>query len=198
MAYRVTIAPRADTEELFKQLQREVPQVLQSIVRDGADIVTQYAKQNVSGVPFTSSTGTHTIQKHSGKLAASVQYQYPYGSPYVARIFASAMTRYANNPEEYDYAAILEYGRGEIKPKYTPSMERGNPSAARLAIPGGPHQLNNGQGGFRGVSGRYTLVSRIPPMEGKYWMLAAREAAAPDIESLANRRINQYLESKGL
>ncbi|MBT9316296.1 HK97 gp10 family phage protein [Leptothoe spongobia] len=197
MAYRVQIRPKQEALDLFQSLKEGLPGVLREIVRDAADITAQYAKQNVSGVPFESETGTHTINKRSGQLAASIQYQHPYGSPFRARIFSSAKTRYADNPEEYDYGAILEYGRGEIVPRYTPSAKAGNTGQAKLTIPGGAHQLNSGTGGFRGVSGGYAFVSRIPPMEGKYWMQAAQKAAQPDITEMAQQRVDSFIEQQG-
>jgi hypothetical protein len=198
MAYRIDFNFKAGPLEALNQFKGAVPQLAQAIVKDSADLLAEYGKQNLSGVPFTSSTGTHTIQKRSGRGAASVTAQYPYGSPYRARVFASALTRYANNPEEWDYLAILEYGRGEIRPKYTPAAARGDFARARLAIPGGPHQLVNGQGGFRGMSGRYSFMKSIPPMEGKFWMAAAATAAGPDLEQNANDRTDEALKQYGL
>jgi hypothetical protein len=175
-----------------------VQQLAQQIVADSADLIAEYGKQNLSGVPFTSKTGTHTIQKRTGRGAASVTAQYPYGSPFKARVFANAFTRYADNPDEINYLAVLEYGRGEIRPKYTPSAARGDFARARLTIPGGPHGLVNGQGGFRGVSGRYSFVKTIPPMAGKFWMEAAATAAGPEIEAQANTLIDETLKRYGL
>jgi hypothetical protein len=198
MAYRIDFNFKGTALEALGQVKGAVPQLAQAIVRDSADLLAEYGKQNLSGVPFTSQTGTHTIQKRTGRGAASVATQYPYGSPYRARVFASAKTRYSNNPEEWDYLAILEYGRGEIKPKYTPSAARGDFARARLAIPGGPHQLVNGQSGFRGMSGRYSFVRTIPPMEGKFWMAAAATAAGPELEEHANQLTDDLLQQYGL
>ena len=198
MAYRLSFDFKSDAFARIGRIKGELPRVAGAIVADSADLIAEYGKQNLSGVPFTSKTGTHTIQKRTGRGAASVIAQYPYGSPFRARVFASAKTRYANNPEEHDYLAILEYGRGEIRPKYTPSASRGDFARARLAIPGGPHQLVNGQSGFRGITGRYAFTKNIPPMEGKYWMAAAAQAAAPEIEALANAHIDDALNRLGL
>lgn len=198
MAYRLDFNFKAGPLEALSQFKGAVPQLAEAIVRDSADLLAEYGKQNLSGVPFTSKTGTHTIQKRSGRGAASVTAQHPYGSPYRARVFASAMTRYADNPEEWNYLAILEYGRGEIRPKYTPAAARGDFARARLAIPGGPHQLVNGQSGFRGMSGRYSFAKSIPPMEGKFWMAAAAEAAGSGIEQNANALTDKALKQYGL
>jgi hypothetical protein len=198
LAYRLNFDFKTDALSRLSQIKGELPRLAGAIVSDSADLIAKYGKQNLSGVPFTSKTGTHTIQKRSGRGAASVVAQYPYGSPFRARVFASAKARYANNPEEWDYLAILEYGRGEIRPKYTPSAARGDFARARLAIPGGPHQLVNGQSGFRGITGRYAFTKSIPPMEGKYWMAAAATAAAPEIEALANQHVEDALGRLGL
>lgn len=120
------------------------------IVGDAAETIARYGKQNLSGTPFTSRTGTHTIQKRSGRGAAS----YPYGSPFRSRVSASAYSRYANNSEEVNYLAVLEYGRGEIRPQYTPPAARGDFARAQLTIPGGPHSLVNGQNIVSGISSR--------------------------------------------
>lgn len=198
MAYRIRLNISDRSLDRLRQAHGSVDQVFGPLVRDALDLTKEYAVQNLSGVPFSSRTGTHTINKRTGKGAASLQVQAPYGSPFKGRLFASAKTRYANNPEVYDYLAILEYGRGEIRPKYTPSARAGMQSRARLTIPGGGHQLVQGQGGFRGMSGRYSFVSRIPPMEGKYWMASAAESAGPDIAAMANRRVGQFLADNGL
>lgn len=198
MSYKLAIDIKSGPVQRLSQFAGVVPQLAQQIVADSADLIAEYGKQNLSGVPFTSKTGTHTIQKRTGRGAASVMAQYPYGSPFKARVFASAFTRYADNPEEWNYLAILEYGRGEIRPKYTPSAARGDFARARLAIPSGPHSLVNGQGGFRGISGRYSFVKTIPPMAGKFWMEAAATAAGPEIEAQANTLIDEALKRYGL
>jgi hypothetical protein len=198
MAYRVDFNFKTTALDALSQVKGAVPQLAQAIVKDSADLIAAYGKQHLSGVPFTSATGTHTIQKRSGRGAASVSTQYPYGSPYRSRVFASAMVRYSNNPNEVDYLAVLEYGRGEIKPRYTPSAARGDFARARLTIPGGPHQLVNGQSGFRGMSGRYSFMKTIPPMAGKFWMAAAAERAAPEIEDRANQATMEALKQYGL
>lgn len=198
MAYRGTLGVKAETINRLSAIAGSVDAIIQPLVRDGLDIVKEHAVQNLSGVPFTSDTGTHVINKRTGKLAGSLQVQSPYGSPFRGRLFASAKTRYANNPEEWDYGAILEYGRGEIRPKYTPSMRAGYVSRARLTIPGGPHSLTHGENGFRGMTGRYSFVRSIPPMEGKGWMKSALETAAPEIEEHASQRVEQFLRDNGL
>lgn len=198
MAYRIRLNIADSTIQRFAQARGSADEFFVPTVREALDILKEHAVQNLSGVPFTSETGTHTIHKRTGKGAASVQVQAPYGSPYRGRLWASAKTKYADNPETYDYLSILEYGRGEVKPKYTPSMQAGFVSKARLTIPGGPHQLANGEGGFRGISGRYSFVKRLPPMAGKYWMAAAAESAAPDIDRQVNRRVDEFLHQSGL
>lgn len=198
MAYRVTITAKTELLTSLRHARDGVDSLFGGLVRDGADLLQKQAVQNLSGVPFTSKTGTHTIQKRTGRTAAGVQYQHPYGSPFQARIFTSNMTRYADNPEEWDIAAILEYGRGEIKPKYTPSAKGGNPGRASLVIPGGPHALATGQKGFRGISGRYRFVRSIPPMAGKFWMEAAAETVMPQIQQMADHRIDEFLRERGL
>lgn len=195
MAYRLKIAIE-DRKALdgLKDAARYMDQIVAPYMKDALDLIAEQARQNLSGVPFGSG---EVIQKRTGKGVASVQTQYPYRSQYNGRVYASAMTRYANNPEEYNYLAILEYGRGPIRPKYTPSMLAGNPGKARLAIPGGPFMLANGSNGFRGVSGRYRFVREIPAMEGKYWMRSALESVAPQLRQLAYEKVDEYLEAKG-
>ncbi len=190
MAFRVSVNVSASNQlgSIGQQIEARIP----GILKDVLDAIAHQAVQNLSGVPFQSETGTHTIQKRTGKGAASVQVQYPYGSPYKGRVFASAFTQYGDNSERWDYLSILEFGRGEIRPKYTSSAKSGS-GRARLAIPGGSVQLVQGQGGFRGVTGRYRFVKSIPPMEGKYWMAAAAEAAKPEIQSIVSDRL-QNLE----
>jgi hypothetical protein len=198
MSYKLAIDIKSGPVQRLNQFAGVVPQLAQQIVADSAETIARYGKQNLSGTPFTSRTGTHTIQKRTGRGAASVTAQYPYGSPFKARVFASAFSRYSDNPEEINYLAVLEYGRGEIRPKYTPSAARGDFARARLTIPGGPHNLVNGQGGFRGISGRYSFAKTIPPMGGKFWMEAAAQAAGPEIEAQANTLIDETLKMYGL
>lgn len=76
---------------------------------------------------------------------------------------ASAHSRYANNSEEVNYLAVLEYGRGEIRPQYTPPAARGDFARAQFTIPGGPYSLVNGQNIFSGISGRHSLAKTTPP-----------------------------------
>jgi len=169
--------------------------VVPEFLRGATSLVEHQAVQNLSGVPFQSKTGSHTIEKRTGKAAASVRAQVPYGAPNRGRIFASAKSQYPGNPD-VDYLQILEYGRGEIRPKYTPSMLAGRSDRARLAIPSpGGRMLVSGSGGFRGRTGEYRMVRRIPPMEGKYWMEAAAQAATPEIEELARSLIVGAMES---
>jgi len=199
MAYRVTVdLSNIKSFQALAELKEQLPAIAARTVEDAAERVATYGKEHLSGVPFTSRTGGHAIQKRTGRGAASVESQYPYGSPFKSRVFASAMTRYANNPEEWNYLAVLEYGRGEIRPKYTPSMIAGQPSRARLTIPGGPHQLVNGENNFRGISGRYSFARSIPPMAGKYWFEAAVERAKPEIKEQIDAEIKSVLTRYGL
>lgn len=193
MSYRVKFDFDKTAIAAIRQTGVKLEQIIAPIMQDAVDILHHQAVQNLSGVPFTSRTGTHTINKRSGRGAASVQPQYPYGSPYKARIFANYMTRYADNPNEYNILAILETGRGEIKPKYTPSAKAGMNGKARLTIPGGAHGLVGGQKGFRGATGRYAFVKSIPPMAGKYWMESATKTAQPQIQEMVRDRINDML-----
>lgn len=199
MAYRITIdLGGIESIQALAALRDQLPAIAARTVENAAERVATYGKEHLSGVPFTSRTGGHAIQKRTGRGAASVESQYPYGSPFKSRVFASAMTRYANNPEEWNYLAVLEYGRGEIRPKYTPSMIAGQPSRARLTIPGGPHQLVNGENNFRGISGRYSFARSIPPMAGKYWFEAAVERAKPEIKEQIDAEIKSVLTRYGL
>jgi hypothetical protein len=193
MAYRLPIAVASGGLQLSDQ---DLNQLVQNILRDGSNLIKQYAVQNLSGVPFQSRTGSHTINKRSGRGAASVQVQYPYNSPYQSRIWADARTRYANNPEEYNYLKVLEEGRGEIRPKYTSTARRGFVSRAALTIPGGPYNLVSGQNGFRGATGNYRFVRSIKPMAGKYWLEAAMAKAQPEIEEMATQYIADYLNGR--
>lgn len=190
MAYRIQfgIVPGS-----FQNVRQRIDAAIAPIMRDALESIANHAKQNLSGVPFTSKTGTHVINKRSGKGAASVQVQYPYGSPYKGRVFASALSQYPGNPESVNYLAVLEYGRGEIRPKYTPSMKNGRPGAARLTIPGGPFNLVSGQSGFRGQTGRYRFIKSIPPMEGKYWLEAAAKSAQKELPDILNHHLNSEI-----
>jgi len=193
MAYRVTFNIDDQAIARLRDLKSRAAAVVAPIVSESLDVVKEYMVQNLSGVPFTSKTGTWTINKRTGRGAAAVQVQYPYGSPFRGRIFASVMTSYGGNPESYNYLDILERGRGEIVPKYTPSMQSGNPQNARLTIPGGSHNLVFGQSGFRGISGRYRFVKRIPPMEGRYWAEAAVASAQDDVQAIADSHIKTWM-----
>lgn len=196
MAYRVKVNLKSNPEAL-RRIRSRFSEATPKIIRRSLDAIQQQAIENVSGVPYTDpQTGQmRQIEKRTGKLAASIRTQFPYGSPYRGRIYARAMTRYANNPEEYNYAAILEYGRGEIKPKYTPSMQRGDVRKAALTIPGGGQYLISGQNGFRGRSGNYRFVKRIPPMEGKHWMGAAVEMSLEQLSDIAKQEINKLINN---
>ena len=195
MAYQIKVNLAKSNPESFQQIRSNLSEIVPKILRRSLDAVQQQAVENVSGVPYTDpvSGQTRQIEKRSGKLAASIRTQFPYGSPYQGRIFARAMTRYANNPEEWNYAAILEYGRGEIKPKYTPSMQKGNVKSAALTVPSGGQYLISGQNGFRGRSGNYRFVKRIPPMEGKHWMAAAVDMSQDDLRAIAKEEINKVI-----
>lgn len=187
MAFRVDFNLDTAAIAQLREIEQGVERATAAIVEQSARVVKEYAVQNLSGVPFASETGTHTINKRTGKGAAAVQVQYPYGSPFRARIFASAKTRYGGNPEEWDYLSILEFGRGEVRAKYTPAAKAGRGGA--LALPGGPHELVSGRDGFRGVTGRYRFVRSLPPMAGKYWMAAAAESAKADIPQVVNEAL---------
>ena len=195
MAFRVWLKLDTGAAQRLRAMKDGAGELGQQIVADAADITKEYTVQNLSGVPFTSQTGTHIINKRTGRGAASVQVQHPYGSPFRARLFASAMSSYADNPP-VNYLYILEHGRGEVRPKYTPAMQEGRSSAARLVIPGGQHYLVSGQNGFRGQSGYYRFVRRLPPMEGKHWMQAAAQAATPEIQSHSNELVHDYLNGR--
>lgn len=192
MAYRVTFDLDAAAIARLSQMGDKLEQVVQPIMTDGLNLLKQYAVQNLSGVPFTSDTGTWTINKRTGKGAASVQVQYPYGSPFRGRVFAYAGTRYADNPEEWNYLKILEEGRGEVVPKYTPSAKAGMTSRARLTIPGGPHGLAFGVNGFRGATGRYRFVSKLKPMPGRGWMQAAAASTQAEMQDSV---VNPHLQN---
>lgn len=166
-----------------------IDNIVAPIMQDVLEAGQNHAKEHLSGVPFTSSTGTHTINKRTGHGAASVQVQYPYGSPFRGRIFAFASTQYADNPEAYNYLAILEGGRGEIRPRYTSSVLNGNPKQAALTIPGGSNYLIQGQGEFRGMTGNYKFVKYIGPMEGKGWLEAAIDKTSEEVPAIVEARL---------
>jgi hypothetical protein len=193
MGYRVQFDFGQGAIAALRQAGASIDSLVAPIMQDAVNILHHEAVQNLSGVTFQSKTGTHTINKRSGRGAASVQPQYPYGSPFKARIFADYQTRYANNPESYNILKILEEGHGGIKPKYTPAMNRGMVSQARLTVPGGRFQLVSGQTGFRGMTGRYSFVREIPPMQGRYWMDAAAKTAEPKIKAMVAQRIKEQL-----
>jgi hypothetical protein len=197
VGYRVQISFDGGAIAALRKASARLDQVIPPIVKNAANILHHEAVQNLSGVPFTSKTGTHTINKRTGRGAASVQIQYPYGSPFKARVFADYRVRYANNPEEWNILAILEYGRGEVKPKYTPMMRAGMSNKARLTIPVGGYQLVNGRSGFRGISGRYAFVKALPPMAGKHWLESATKTAQPKINEMVRDELNAMLGSLG-
>jgi hypothetical protein len=196
MAYRYAINLKSGQFGLG-QVKELIPEIARTAIQDASDLITTYGKEHLSGVPFSSRTGGHVIQKRTGRGAASVQAEYPYGSPFRSRIYASAMTRYADNPEEWNYLAILETGRGEVRPKYTPSAKAGYASKARLTIPGGNHQLVNGENGLRGISGRYFFAKTLPPMAGKYWFESAVNRADPEIQQAIAAAVQDVLKEHG-
>jgi hypothetical protein len=162
------------------------------IVRDAATVLQHHYVQNLSGVPFESKTGPQIIRKQTGKSAASVQVQAPYGSPYSARIYASSPTGYPGNPDRYNILEILETGRGEIIPKYTKGARSGGRAALTIPSAGGQF-LAQGQGGFRGMSGNYRFVKFIGPMTGKYPLQSAIRTAKPEIEEVIRDGLDELL-----
>jgi hypothetical protein len=195
MAYRITFQIDNSLVEKLRAAGNTIDQVVAPIMRDGLSAIQHYAVQNLSGVPFESKSGAWTIQKRTGKGAASIQVQYPYGSPFVGRLFADARTQYPGNSESYNYLKILEKGHGGIEPKYTSSMQGGKPGRASLVIPGGPVQLVNGQGGFRGVTGRYRFVKKIKPLTGRYWLDAAAKSAEAELPEIISTHLNAQFSS---
>jgi len=194
MAYKLNIHFKKGDLDFLKDAGIKVQQIIDPLVGDALDLVQEYAKEHLSGIPFTHDGESHTIQKRSGKGAASVQTQYPYGGPYRGRIYASAYSTYPGH-DPVDYLSVLEYGRGEIRPKSTPSMVNGQPGKARLTVPAaGGTFLAHGASGFRGASGNYRFVSRIPPMKGKGWMAAAADKALPEIQEMASKRVGEALD----
>lgn len=189
MAFRLQINLETEVVKELRSLGYSVDQIVAPILSTTLSAIKHQAVQNLSGVSFTSKTGTHTINKRTGRAAASVQVEYPLGSPYKGRVYSSVMTQYPGNPEVYNYPAVLEYGRGEVRPKYTPSMRNGKPGRAALAIPGGPYELVSGRYGFRGQTGKYRFVKSLPPMEGKYWLESAVETASQDIPDIVNEKL---------
>lgn len=197
MVYRLKIGLPPELSNAPKAVGDAVVQVVPTIMKDALEMLEHRAKENLSGIPFQSPTGIQSIQKRTGKAAASIQSQFPYGSPYRGRLFGSALSQYPGN-EAVDYLAVLEYGRGEIRPKYTPSMQGGKAGRARLTIPGGPTALVQGQQGFRGISGMYYFVSRIPAKEGMYPIQSAAQASQPEITAMAKEVVTQALRKAGL
>jgi hypothetical protein len=196
MAYRTQLNFDSAKVSRLRELGVNADRIVEPILRDAANLVKQYAVQNLSGVPFTSETGTHVINKRSGLGAAAIQVELPYGSPFRARIFAFKNTRYADNPEEYNYLDILERGRGEVRPKYTPAMRNGFPDRARLAIPvDDGNELVFGVKGFRGRTGRYVFLKSLPPVEGKYWMKSAVASAEPQLNSIASQHLDNLINN---
>lgn len=197
MAYRIPIKVRVGSLEGINRLQRQADRLVQPILTDTLNETKQWYVQNLSGVPFQSQTGTHVINKRSGRAAASIQIQVPYGSPYRGRLFANAQTRYDGNPESYNYLQILEKGRGEVRPRYTPAALRGDLDKARIVIPADDgEQLVFNQNGFRGVTGRYIFLKKLPPVEGKYPLKAAVDKASEVIPEITGRYISKLLKGE--
>lgn len=190
MSYRISFQIDNSLVERLRSAGGNIDSIIAPIMRDGLASIQHYAVQNLSGVPFQSSSGSWSIQKRTGKGAASVQVQYPYGSPFSGRIFADSRAQYPGSPESINYLKVLEFGHGGIEPKYTPSMQNGKPGRARLTLPGGNIPLVNGQGGFRGVTGRYRFVKRIKPLVGRRWMEAAAHNAKQELTEIISSHLN--------
>lgn len=188
MAFRIQF--QSSVRVNLQQIRQAVDRVVPDLVRESLETVRQQAARHLSGSPFTSRTGSHTIRGNGD----AVQSQYPNGTPNQGRVFTSRIVQYPGNPERYDVLKVLEFGHGEIRPKYTPSMRAGRPDRARLAIPDGPNELTTGQFGFRGVTGRYKFVKSIPAKEGKYWMESAAIAARPRVRSVVESRLRSLLQ----
>ncbi len=192
--YRVKLNIDPAQTKGLQNARRNLAGVAGEIVRDAATVLQHHYVQNLSGVPFQSSTGPHIIRKQTGKSAASVQVQAPYGSPYSARVYASSPTGYPGNPERYNILEILETGRGEIIPKYTKGARSGGRAALTIPSAGGRF-LAQGQGGFRGMSGNYRFVKYIRPMTGKRPLEAAVRTATPEIEELIRDGLSELLHN---
>lgn len=184
--YRVRLNIDPNQISKLRGVQQRLSTEVGEIVRDAATVLQHHAVQNLSGVPFEGTYKTEIIKKQTGKSAASIQVQAPYSSPYSARVFGSNMTGYPGNDERYNILSILEYGRGEIRPK----------KGQALAIPSAGGQfLRQGENGFRGMSGNYRFVRYIPPMPGKGWMRAAIESAKPEIEEVIKDGLDGLLHN---
>lgn len=195
MAYRFKVSVSTAVINRLQEDREGLVNFVGPVVEDALNITQQWAVRNLSGVSFSSKTGNWAIQKRSGMSSASVQVQYPFGKPYAGRVYAYRGTRYDGNPEEYNVLKILEEGRGEVLPKYTPSARGGFVSRASLVIPveNGGRYLVSGQNGFRGVTGNYRFVKRLPPMQGRYWMQAAATSAEPEIQEMVRDKVVGYL-----
>lgn len=191
--YRVKLNIDPNQIAALRSLKTNLPGAAGEIVRDAATVLQHHYVQNLSGVPFESQTGPQIIRKQTGKSAASVQVQAPYGSPYSARVYASSPTAYPGNPERYNILKILETGRGEIIPKYTKGAREGGRAALTIPSSGGQF-LAQGQGGFRGMSGNYRFVRYIRPMVGKYPLQAAISTAKPEIEEVIRDGLSELLQ----
>lgn len=200
MAYRIPVKFKAAELEAIASIQRKASRIATPILEEVLTRAQHWYGQNLSGKSFTSRTGTHVIQKRTGKGFASIQTEIPYGQPNRGRLFADAQTRYANNPEFYNYLRILETGRGEVRPRYTRSVMSGNPERARLIIPArggtGGHLLTEGVNGFRGKTGRYHFVKKLPPMEGKYPLEAAVEQTKKEISGITHTHVQRLLNNE--
>lgn len=192
--YRVKLNVDPGQIAALTKIKREMSGAVGEIVRDAATVLQHHYVQNLSGVPFESSTGPQIIRKQTGKSAASVQVQAPYGSPYSARVFASSPTGYPGNPDRYNILQILETGRSEIIPKYTKGARSGGRSALTIPSAGGQF-LAQGQGGFRGMSGNYRFVKYIRPMTGKHPLEAAIRTARPEIEDVIRDGLDELLHN---
>lgn len=111
------VAARLDT------LTPEVEAALGQAIRRGAESVRTQAVTNVSGYPVLDPEGgLFRVRTATGTLKGSIDVQWPYGSPLVARIFVNG-TRTASTvtPGGHvrltpvsQYAAAIEFGHGEI------------------------------------------------------------------------------------
>jgi hypothetical protein len=192
--YRVKLNIDPAQLTALQKVKRNLSGAAGEIVRDAATVLQHHYVQNLSGVPFESSTGPHIIRKQTGKSAASVQVQAPYGSPYSARVYASSPTGYPGNPDRYNILEILETGRGEIIPKYTKGARSGGRGALTIPSAGGQF-LAQGQNGFRGMSGNYRFVKYIRPMTGKHPLEAAIRTAKPEIEDVIRDGLDELLHN---
>jgi hypothetical protein len=182
----------------FQGAKTRLAATINPTTRRATEVLHKQAIAHLSGTPFTSKTGTWRINA-SQKSIDGVKLEHPYRSPYRGRVTAAAYSEYPGN-QPVNYLAILEYGRGEIRPKYTPSARNGFQSKARLTIPGGNRYLSSGSKGFRGVSGNYSFAKRIGPMDGRYWLEAAIAKSREEILELSRHDIvddlNRYFRGQ--